>query len=404
MEKIRYITVLGLFAFAFQLSAQKTPDSNIYRAMSFAEKQLHDSAVYYLGLASSSLDNFPGAYIQYGRSLMAEGQYDIAIEKFSLAEKKETGIASFWLAKTYAHLGNLDKAIEYLQINLNSKFRVNESLILLDPDFQKLEREEKWKEFWKSTGNLSTLDALLFEIDYQVKSGNYTDAFEMVNGGLKRGLRKSPLFEKRANIHLAMQNHRMAVNDLSTAIEGDRRNVDLYEKRAHANMKLERYTAALEDYNDAIRLNPLNLQYFKERSEANLKSGNYDNAIADISFYIVYFPDDDDAWYRKGSIHFSNQAYLNSLEAFNKAIELNKFKADYFASRGETYMKTRTYRFAWNDFSMALDLNPNLPGLYLNKGIAAIHTGNRKDACFSFEMARRKGEVAAEEFIRKYCE
>lgn len=404
MMKTAYYILCGLLTFlSIPGYSQKVPDQNLLKGIAFAEIQAHDSVIYYFTQAGRSLEDYPIAYVFYGRSLLEKGQNIIAINEFLKAEKIDAGLASFWVAKAYARENDVGKTMEYLGINYKSKYREQESKILLDPDFQKFENHEKWIEFLKSTGNHSTLEGLLSETDYQIRSGNYTAALEMVNEGLKRGLMKSTLYGKRADVFRAMNNFRMAANDLSIAIEGDKRDALLYTKRAEAYMKLERFKLAVPDYDQAIKLAPLSLHLFKERAMAHNKIGNYEQAIQDINYFLQYFPQDHDGWYKAGMIHFSNQKYLSSMPAFNKAIELNTSNADYYEARGETYMQTKTYRYAWRDFSMALDLNPLNPKVYLSKGIAAINLGNMTDACNCFEMAKRQGEYRAEEYISRYC-
>lgn len=403
MKTVCYI-IFGFLIFLPETGySQKVPDQNLLKGVAFAEIQAHDSVIYYFNQAGASLESYPIAYVFYGRSLLEKGQNIIALNEFLKAEKIDAGLASFWIAKAYARENDADKAIEYLEINYKSRYQEQESRILLDPDFQKFENHEKWIAYLKNTGNHTSLEGLLSETDYQIRSGNYPEALEMLNDGLKRGLMKSPLYGKRADVFIAMNNFRMAANDLSIAIEGDKRDARLYTKRAEAYMKLEKFKLAVPDYDQAIKLAPLSLHLFKDRALAHNKIGNYEQAVQDISYFLQYFPQDHDGWYQAGMIHFSNQKYLSSMPAFNKAIELNTSHADYYAARGETYLQTKTFRYAWNDFSMALDLNPVNPKVYLSKGIAAINLRNMTDACNCFEMAKRQGNYKAEEYINRYC-
>lgn len=406
MKKSRRLYILAGCLIILTISgySQKNPEHQVLKAVAFFELQIHDSVIFYLEEAKENMGRYPETHILYGRSLMAKGQYMLAIQEFLKAEKKDKGLAAYWIAKAYAGTGNLEETINYLNINLGSSYRIPESRILMDPDFMQYEHYSAWKEFWKTTGTRSSIDNILFEADYKLRSENYTEAIDIVNEGLKRGLRKTVLHTKRADIYIAMNNYRMAIRDLTDAIEGDRRNYKLYSTRASLFMITGKYKLALADYDLSIKHNPLNLHTYNARSEAHNKLGNYDMAVDDIEFYLTYFPSDHKAWHQSGNIHFSAQKYIRALESFNKALELNRKEPEYFASRGETYMQTKTYRYAWNDFSMALDLNPVNSKVYLSKGIAAVNLGNMKDACHSFEMARRQGAFEAEEFIRKYCE
>jgi tetratricopeptide (TPR) repeat protein len=401
---IRHIIQIAIILFILPVHGQNIPEHNLFKGVASFHKQLYDSAIYYLTRAEKEMEAFPETYVIHGQALHAIGQRQLAIQSFTKAEQKAKGSGSYWLAKTYAELGDPVKSLEYLNANFNSNYRVPESKILLDNDFLKFENHDDWKDFWRNSVRYTTIEAILFEADYNLRTGNHTDALVIIDDALKRGLMRGPLHSKRADIYLAMNNHRMAANDLNTAIQSDRRNPSLYSKRAYAQMKLGRYKQALADYEQAIRFAPLEFNVYRERAEAYLETGQYELAVEDMNFYLSYFPENDEAWYQAGMIHFKNERYLNSLQAFNKALELNRNKAAYYTARGEAYLQTRTYRYAWNDFSMALDLNPVNPRVYLNKGIAAVHIGNLKDACYSFEMARRQGVLEAEEYIRRHCE
>ena len=395
--------ILGYMIFIFSsVICQKKPDYNTLKGMAFFEMQKYDSAIHYFNLATDNIKEFPEAYVTYGICLMEKGQHTMAIEQFLKAENHNKGIASLWISKAYASLGESDKMLEYLELNLKSKYRVPESRILLDKDFQRFENHEDWKKFWK-TDWYSNLDKMVFEAGYLLEKSRHLEAIDIINEGLRKGYGKSVLHQKRAEVYIAMNNDRMALSDLSTAIDGDRRNSQLYALRASVNLKLERFQQALEDYNQAIRFAPLNLHLYPDRAVALNKNGVYEAAVENMFFYLTYFPQDHKAWYNTGIIHLSNQKYLSALGSFNKALEMDPTGADYYAARGETYLQTKTYRYAWNDLSMSLDLNPVNSRVYLNKGIAAIHLGNKEDACFSFEMARRQGAYEAEDYLRKYC-
>ncbi len=404
MKVLHKYWILGYLALFFSNAfSQKTPDHHLLKGVAFYEMQRYDSAIHYFNMATNAMKDYPEAHISFGLCLMEKGQNAIAIEEFLKAEKDKKGIASLWISKVYARMGESDKMLEYLELNLRSKYRVPESSIFLDTDFQRFEQHEDWKKFWRNTQWYSTLDMILFESGYLLGKSNFIEALDIVNDGLKRGFNKSDLLRKRAEIYLAMNNNKMALSDLTTAIEGDRRNPELLAMRASVNMELDRIKQALEDYNQAVRFDPLNLYLYPERALALNINGMYEPAIDDMNYYLTYFPEDHQVWYSKGIIHMSNQKYFRALETFNRAIEINPTKAEYYSARGETYLHTKTYRYAWNDLSMSLDLNPVNSKAYLNKGIAAIHLGNIKDACFSFEMARRQGAYEAEDYIRKYC-
>ena len=52
---------------------------------------------------------------------------------------------------------------------------------------------------------------------------------------------------------------------------------------------------------------------------------------------------------------------------------------------------------------MALDLNPRMGNVYFNKGIARLHQGNKKGACYDFIKARENGYIKADNYLKQYC-
>ena len=406
MKKFK-LTYLLLFIL---LTAPSTPastqgrsDNNIIKGLASYELKQYDSAIYYFSAASENMKQYPYSYLYYGISLLESGQTEMAINELLKAEKEEKGKASFWISKAYARAGNINKSLEYLEINLSSSFREPERIILLDKDLQKFENNETWKAFRRNTNYYSAYDQVLSEADYLINSGNYPDALLFLNENLNKGFRKSQLYARRSIVYESMKNFRMAIEDLNKAIEGDRRNFDLLVQRASLNMKLERYKQALEDYDLAIKIDPYKFKLYPQRAVANNYNGAYEAAINDMNYYLSFFPEDHSAWYKFGLIHSINQKYFNALDCFNKALQINQSKAEYFAARGDTYLQTRTFRYASNDFSMALDLNPVNPKVYLNKGIASLNLGNLKEACFCFELAKKQGALEADNYLQKHC-
>jgi len=378
-------------------------DQNLLKGLASWELNHYDSAVFYFNSAPESMKTYPVSYLYYGISLLESGQPEMALNEFMKAEKIEKGIASFQIAKMYAISGNIKKTLEYLDLNLRSKYKVPEKTILLDSDLQKFENDPEWKQFWKDSNYYSSLDMILNESEYLINSGDFTEALVFINDNLNKSFRKSPLYAKRSMAYSYNSNYRMAIEDLTKAIDGDRNNIELFEKRAALYMKDKKYKPALDDYDFILKRDPYRLYLYPLRAIAKNYNDLYESAISDMDFFLTYFPKDHSAWYQLGRIHFSNQQYLPALNCFNKALQLNKGVSEYYEARGETYLQTKTFRYANNDFGMALDINPQNPYTYLKKGETLLYLGNVKEACFCFARAKELGAAEANEFLQKHC-
>lgn len=367
------------------------------------ESGQNDSALYYIDKSLELNFNNPDAFLNKGLALYRLSQYKMAIQQFDKVEKASKGEASIWIARCYAELGDASHCVEALQAHLTSNYRLPESTLLLDPALSKLENDPQYIDFWKNGSWYTGFDQTLAEAGYLTKLKKYPEALDVLSDGLGKGYRKAPIYAKRAEIYMLSGNEKLALEELTKAIEFDRKNPELFTKRAELLYMAGKYKAALEDYNAAIKLDPEELRYTIGRARALSKTGNYDEAVNDMKNYLQYYPGSDSAWYYFGMINYENGNYFDALNCFSTSLKINQKDARYFAARGATYLKTRTYQYAWKDLSMALDLNPNDSESYLNKGIAAQNTGNMDDACFCFEMAKRMGNKEAFNYAEKYC-
>jgi tetratricopeptide (TPR) repeat protein len=401
IKNIILISVMSILA--GNILAQEPGENNYLIGKARLETGQYDSALVYLDKALEKNKNNPDASFSKGIALYHKSQFVMAIREFEKVEKTSPGKASIWIARCYANIRDTKNCLEALDIHLKSNYRLPESTLLLDHDLAKLENDPKYIEFWKNGNWYTGLDQTLAEAGYLIKSKQYPEAINILSDGLKKGYRKAPLYAKRSEVYLSVGNLRLALDDLNNSIEIDRRNPELLVKRAGILYVTGKYRPALDDYNAAVKLNPNELIYHVGRSMAYNKKGLYTEAVNDINIYLSYYPGNDTAWYQCGIIHFENGNYFEALNCFNKALQLGQHDARFFAARGATYLKTRTYQYAWKDLSMALDLNPKDSEVFVNKGLAALNIGNKDDACFCFEMAKKLGNKEAFNLSEKYC-
>jgi tetratricopeptide (TPR) repeat protein len=363
----------------------------------------YDSSLIYLDKElSTNLKNTDALFLR-GLALYHKSQYKMAIQDLKQVEKNSKGKASIWLARCYANLEDVDNCIKALEVHLTSNYRLPESTLLLDPDLANIENDQNYISFMKSGNWYTGLDKTIAEAGYLIKSKQFPEAINILSDGLKKGYRKAPLYARRAEVYMQVSNYRLALDDLNQAIELDRRNPEILAQRASILYFTGKYKPALEDYNTVVKMLPDDLKFYVGRAMALNKSGFYDDAVRDMNIYLSYYPGNDSAWYHLGMIHYEKGNYFDAINCFNNSLKINQKDARYFASRGATYLKTRTYKYAWKDLAMALDLDPNDSQSYVNKGIAALNTGNNDDACFCFNMAKKLGNTEGFNYAEKYC-
>lgn len=399
----KIIFLLLLVTSSIKGYGQRLPDEYLLSGMAMYERNIKDSALIYFKKSLETKPDNSDSHLYIGKIYFEMNNNNEAIKHFLIVEKKQFGRASFMLVKAYARLEEIDKAIEYLEIHLKSKYKLPESKILLDPVIQELDNNRLWIDFWKNNNSYTGFDETIASINYLIKTKEYIEAINLINESLKKAYRKSPLLALRAEVYDKLENFSLAIDDLNNAIPSDKRNPGLYLFRAKVLMKDKKYKSALKDLDIALKFTPENFSIYPIRAMAAQKTGFLDHAQSDMDFYLKYFPEDDNAWYSYGEIYKSEGLYFDALKCFNKCLSLDKTKAEYYLSRGETYYNTRTYKYANNDLAMALDLDPRNATAYFFKGQTSLKLGDQEHACYCFQKAFEYGMRESYNEMIKYC-
>lgn len=385
----------------------------IYSQESRASEYIKGLAYYQNGKPDSAIEAFERSirldktnedtYLYLGLSFLELNKLDPAIENFRKCDELKKGKASLYMAKAYARSGNLTDCLEQLDIHLHSPYKVPESKIFLDPDFEKFEEMKSWIEFWNEGNFYSGFDKVMAEADYNINNGNFIEALSIINEGLEKGYRKSALLAKRAEIYLRLDNRKLALDDLDQAVSADRRNAELLKIRGQVNYDLEKYSQSLEDIQAAMKYDPVDLSLYIDRARVLQKTGDMISAQEDMNFYLDLFPGDDRALYLFARTYMDEGLYLDALKYLNRCLKIDPYRPEYFASRGESYFHARTYRKADEDLGMSLDLDPENSNAYYLKGLANIKLGNRDHACYCFKKAFELGKKEAYDELGKSC-
>ncbi len=110
------------------------------------------------------------------------------------------------------------------------------------------------------------------------------------------GISSSDVYRLRGTTYMYAGELQKALDDYTTAIKKDKKNVDAYADRAELYYQMENYAAALADYKAASKLVPTNDSYLVEIARCTLQSGKPDEARAMLTSITMLYPYNAEAW------------------------------------------------------------------------------------------------------------
>lgn len=363
----------------------------------------YDSALFYLEQALQQDPGQPEIYYYLGLTNFTLKNFPKARDAFYEAEKRRKGMGSYYLAKCEIKLNHTQQALKYLRIHLSSRYKKNESEILLDEDLSTLEGLPGWQQLWNEKRWYTSRDQEFQDALFLKNQGDYLEAINLLNTLEKQGYKKSIVLGEKALIYQGLGNKKAARSALKSAVKGDVRNLDALQQLALIQAADGDPEEAVDGLNRVIRQDPARFEAYLQRAEALSQAGDLSGALTDTELYLTYFPADDSALYRQGLIQFQHGKYLDAIQSFNRSLELNKGEAAYYYARGRTYAATGTTRYAEKDMSMALDLDPLNGEIWFDKGKLADQLGNGSSACHCYQKAFQYGIYEAGELINQRC-
>lgn len=110
------------------------------------------------------------------------------------------------------------------------------------------------------------------------------------------GVSVSDVYRLRGTTYMYAGELQKALDDYTTAIKKDRKNVDAYTDRGELYYQMENYVAALADYKAASKLAPANDSYLVEIARCTLQLGKPDEARAMLTSITMLYPYNAEAW------------------------------------------------------------------------------------------------------------
>jgi tetratricopeptide (TPR) repeat protein len=344
--------------------------------------------------------NDPEALLGMAETYYLTDDYQGAIGYLERLEGLREGMGSYGLARCYARLGDVTKAMYYLEKHLRSDYKLPPSKILLDEAFAPFEHSREWKSLWKNDW-YSEQEELFQEIAYLTSSGDHLDALDLIDKAIGEASDRASLFAARGKVFYAMGQYQHSIQAYTAAIELTRMNAEAFYGRAQSYMALGKFRDAIPDLKRTLQLKPEKLEILKELSEAYRTAGNFKQATEAIEDYMMYFPEQAEALYLHGQTLYDDGQYLKALSSFNRCLSLESDDPRYYFARGQTYLATHTYQYALNDFGMALDLDPKNHEAWFQKGMARWYANDREGSIADWERAARYGSEKAAKWLEE---
>ena len=251
----------------------------------------------------------------------------------------------------------------------------------------------------------------------QTAQGSGTDKVMTAQGAIK-----SELYNYLGLIETQLQNCRVGITYLDSAIKLNPHEADYYVNRARAKQACKDQTAQ-DDFKRALAINPdhsltkhnqavqakddsfdqtekqlteiiqndSTLQYpYIARGYFRLTNGNLKGALADYDRAIKIDDHDPHLWLNRGLTKEKLQDYVGAFSDYTKAIDLKENFANAWLNRGNVLMKQSRFEDAIEDYTVALLHQPNYGYAYLNRALSK-HYQKLSGACEDLKQAEALG-------------
>ncbi|HET9276903.1 MAG TPA: tetratricopeptide repeat protein [Flavitalea sp.] len=145
-------------------------------------------------------------------------------------------------------------------------------------------------------------------------------------------------------------------------------------------------------------------QYYHKLGWEAYERENYNEAIGHYTKGIEANPQTTELYYYRGLAYLSLKNYGKARSDFANSLKIFPNDADTYDAIGQTYYGEGNYNLAISNHSRAIKIKPEFGAAYLNRAKAYVEQNRIASACEDYSEAKKLKEVAADEFIKKYCE
>ncbi len=155
------------------------------------------------------------------------------------------------------------------------------------------------------------------------------------------------------------------------------------------------YERAIDDYSSAIELDPRNVVARQDRAFVWSAEKQYDKAIVDLDEAIRLRPDDAVLYFDRGRVWHQRGEFDKAIDDFSEAVSLRPYFANAFASRGTAWAAKKSYERALADFNTAVRLEPGSPVGYNARAWfwATCPDASHRNGAAALESARKSCDL-----------
>jgi len=341
-------------------------------------------------------------YIARAEAFMHEGNHEMALNDYTVANSLISHSGDYGLARIYALKGDAKTSLCYLEMNFLSSFRKSEKEVMLDAAFSRIEKSPEWRQFWRRDW-YSVLETGVSEIEYYLSTGRTRSAVEKLSEleGSYKG--NEELQYAGALVNLSTGKPAEAVKILAGMSALQSGNEKYLRLLAKAQTEANNPSGASITYSRLLDIEVPDASLLLLRAGCYRKTDENARAMSDIERYISLYPRDKSALSLAGKIRSAQGDNLKALDYFSENLKYHPGDASCFVDRANTYFLLKSWESAINDYGMSLDLDPSNPEAWLNKGIARLNSGKTSDACHDFRYALKLGNKKAADYISRHC-
>ncbi|KAL4434759.1 hypothetical protein ABPG74_017179 [Tetrahymena malaccensis] len=327
-----------------------------------------NSAQTYINQCMQINSNIPKLYEILSKMEQIKGNSQKALEYMQIQLQLEPQNADIYhrLGQFY-HQTNPEEARKYylksLSIDPKQKF-VNYRLGLLEKKDFKQQIKFYQAELIINPQNIEAINAVAISLQCQEK---YDLALQFLEKGLKRDANNYILYKSIANIYKIQRRYNESIEYYKQALNLNPQNIELLVLLADVYFISGQTENAIENYKEAIQLDPSYLQSYMELGKIYQELKEYQQAVEQFEIYLRYQPNSSEVYYEIGMIEYIHLKNIQKAQiCFIQSIQLNPNNySSCYRQLGLIQNELGDYKQAKQNFLQAIEINKNEEDLYL---------------------------------------
>lgn len=341
---------------------------------------------------------FSTAQVNEVKVLSAGDQVEIKSDSTAIPakaqEKYNEGIGFFEQKKFDESIAAYSAAIQLAPTF--GKAYLNRGYVYLELKNNRLAKSD----FEQATRNDNSLDQGYYELGILAETENQPADALVAYGKAIASNPTVKYYYRRAVLHTSQEEFALAKQDLSAAIQLDKKDALLLNDRGSVNKQLGDLDAAITDYKAALATNPKMTMAWNNLGSTYRKKGDLAKSIEAYSAAISSDPAYFLAYNNRGVAKLDNNDIKGAIADFQKAIELNANYSFAHNNLAGAYFKLKQYEDAVTAASKAIGLDPTYGFAYYNRGAAYEMLRDMRKACEDWSKAGELGVESAQAYFQ----